>query len=106
MANMQLDPQQAAQLLAQSRAQAGAIPPVLEKKKQALKWIEGMEQCLAANNLSGALEFFIKVQRMEYEMQVEGYEIQLAQAKEIIRQLESPVLSPVSPAPPRIVIPR
>jgi hypothetical protein len=87
-----ITPDQIPQLIVHEKNTIAALTHLLEKKKSAMNLLELMEERLAAFDVPGALTCLAQVQKIEYQMQIDGFEVQLSGARTRLNQLENPVL--------------
>jgi hypothetical protein len=91
---MQIRPEDVPQLVEQNKAAIEALSRVLEIKRECLGHFESMEASLANQDVAQALASFVAVQRIEYELQVAGFEEKLKMHQYQLQQLENPIAIP------------
>ena len=97
---MAITPEQIPALIEQNKGAIEAITRVLEQKRAALALIDQMEDCLAGSDLTGALIYMAKAQKIEYAMTISGLEEKLKQHQSMLHQLENPISIPTVNVPP------
>lgn len=83
-----IDPSHIPMLLSQHRAQLAAFEHVLSLKTKILEHLDQMETHVAEGHLSKALALYIEIQRIEYSLQVQGFQDKVSQLTDSISQLE------------------
>lgn len=101
MPQMQIDPAQIPALIEQNKAQRDALEKVVELKKECIAHLTMGLELLGENSIKDALEQFFKVQLIEYRLQTEGLQERLNQTVDILKQLDSPIMSASSMLPPK-----
>jgi hypothetical protein len=94
-----ITPDQIPGLIANEKNTITALTHLLERKREVLTLLEQMEERCAAFDVPGALTCLAQAQKIEYQMQVQGFEAQLQQAQGMLHQLENPVSMPVVVGP-------
>ncbi len=91
---IQLTPQEAANMLEQSKRQKMALEEVIGLKGQCLNLLDIMEEDIHRDDLAAALISWVRIQRIEYTLVQKINQQQLEQTDSIIQQLSSKIVIP------------
>jgi hypothetical protein len=92
------------QALKAYKAELAAVQKVTDLKSKALGLLGKLSTHADAGDWAGAISCYVQVQKLEYQLQLDGLKEKQTQVEGIIKQLESPITSlsaaPVPPFPP------